>query len=303
MVKGIPLLLVPLVLTGLTTTDSLDDNLTGREEKNLTFRLDQKVSGNGFFTAYKHALMPDELGTPGTLFNGVEYSSRAHSSGRLDSDLQIYAESSYLNESYISVEYDEDGEPYEDLEESNSAIEIKEDSKMAYSVITMPAASPYYSLRPQVLSSLLKDEIHLKNRDGLNSINHKVEEARGIEKTIDARADPDINSLRVEEDLIDGRAHFRVLQLAGIPVDEADDESEEKAIPGTAMRDWKKPLIELDEDYIGTFHIKKNMSLESSSEEEEIEEGWLPCCFNGYLDMTLPDRPYWQAHGVFDYTY
>lgn len=302
MVNGISLLLISLVLTGLAVAESPDDNLTGREEKNLTFRLDQRVSGNGFFATYKHALMPDELGTPGALLNGVEFSSRAHSSGRLDLDLQIYAENSYLNESYISVEYDEDGEPYEDLEESNSAVKIKEDSKMTYSPVTMPAASPYYSLHPQVLRSLLKDEIYLKNRDGLNSINHKVEEAHGIEKKIEARADPDVNSLKVEEDLIDGRAHFGVIQLVGIPVDEEDEDSEEEIVLGLAMKDWKKPKIELEEDYVGTFHIKKNMSLESSSEEEEKEDGWRPCCFDGYLDMNTPDRRSWQVQEVFDCT-
>ncbi len=96
----------------------------------------------------------------------------------------------------------------------------------------------------------------------------------------------DINSLRVEEDLIDGRAHFGVLQLAEIPVDEADDESKEEVVPGAAMKDWKKPTKELDEDYVGTFHINKSMCLESTSEEEEKEEVWLPCCFDGYLDIT-----------------
>ncbi len=291
-----------MILIGLPAADGLEDNLAWSEKKNLTFNMDQRISGTGFFTAYKYASMSDELGTAGSLINGVESSSRAHGSGSMDSDLQIYAESSYLNENYLNFEYDEDGEPIEDLEESNSVIEVKENNKMTYSPVTMPAASLYYSLHPLVLSSLLKEEICMKNRGGLNSINHKVDEAHGVEKTIDVRADLDINSLRVEEDLIDGRAHFGVLQLAGIPVDEAEDDSEEEAVPGLAMKDWKKPKIEVDEDYVGTFHIKKSMSLESSSSEEEIEAGWLPCCFDGYLDVTPPDRRSWQVRGVFDCT-
>jgi hypothetical protein len=98
----------------------------------------------------------------------------------VDSDLQIYAESSYLNESYLDFEYDEDGEQIEDLEESNSAIEVKEHNKATYSPITMPGVSPFYSLHRTVLNSLLKDEIYLKNRDGLNSISHRIEWAHGI---------------------------------------------------------------------------------------------------------------------------
>lgn len=247
--------------------------------------------------------MPDDLGTPGASFNGVESGSRAHGSGSVDSELQIYAENSYLNESYLDFEYDEDGEQIEDLEESNSAIEVKEHNKATYSPVTMPGVSPFYSLHRPVLNSLLKDEIHLKNRDGLNSINHRIEWAHGIDKTLDALADPDINSLKVEEDMIDGRAHFGVLQLVGIPVDEAEEDSEEEEIiPGQAMKDWKKSQIVVDEDYVGTFHIKKSISLESSSEEEEKEEGWLPCCLNGYRDMDLLYMRSWQVQGVFDCT-
>jgi hypothetical protein len=80
-------------------------------------------------------------------------------------------------------------------------------------------------------------------------------------------------NMDIEKDLIDGRAHFGVLQLQGIPVDEVQEEdSEEVQVLGLVMKAWKNPLIELDEDYLGNFYIKKNMNLTTYSEEKEKED-------------------------------
>ena len=38
------------------------------------------------------------------------------------------------------------------------------------------------------------------------------------------------------------------------------------------MKAWKKPLIELDEDYVGNCHIKKNMNLYTYSDNSEKED-------------------------------
>jgi hypothetical protein len=68
------------------------------------------------------------------------------------------------------------------------------------------------------------------------------------------------------------------------------------------MKTWKKPLIEVDEDYLGSFHITKKMEITTSSEEEEEEESWLPCCSGGYMDMNPLDRRSKNVQGVFDCT-
>jgi hypothetical protein len=125
-----------------------------------------------------------------------------------------------------------------------------------------------------------------------------------LNKVLDAQSDATNNTMNIEEDLVDGRAHFGVLQLQGIPVDEAPEEgSEEVQVLGLAMKAWKKPLIELDEDYIGNFHIKKNMNLYTYSEEEVKEDSWLPCCSGGFNDLNYEDsEAFKSARGVFDCT-
>jgi hypothetical protein len=296
----------------LQENDAAYDNPTTLEEKNLKFNFEQNVIGTGFFSAYKYAQMPEALGTEGRLFNGVEAKNKAHGSGKIDTDSNIYAESSYANKTWINGAYDEDGEEIEDEEEATSSIQIKEDSKMTYSPLVMGIGSGYYSLHPVAFNSLLKEEDWIKNRDGLNSLHHMVDHAHGLNKLLDAQSDATNNTMNIEEDLVDGRAHFGVLQLQGIPVDEepeeesADDseeESDEVQVLGYAMKNWKKPLIELDEDYIGNFHIKKKMNIYTYAEEEEKEDSWLPCCSGGFSDMNYADaKAFKSARGIFDCT-
>lgn len=301
----------------LEENNSAYDNPTTSEERSLKFNFEQSVSGTGFFNSYKYGQMPDILGTEGRLFNGIEAANKAHVSGKIDTSSNMYAESSYTNKTWINGAYDEDGEEIEDEEETTSQIQVKEDSKMTYSPLVMSIGSRYYDQYPVVFNSLLKEEDWMKNRNRLNSLNHRIDHAHGLNKVLDAQADADTNSMNIEEDLVDGRAHFGVLQLEGIPVDEEPEEEEESEVEesdeedpqdvqvlGLAMNAWKKPLIEIDEDYVGSYHIKKNMTLSTVEEEEEVEEDdWLPCCSGGFSDLNYADAEVLKsAKGIFDCT-
>ena len=55
-----------------------------------------------------------------------------------------------------------------------------------------------------------------------------VDHAHGLNKVLDAQSDATNNTMNIEEDLVDGRAHFGVLQLQGIPVDEEPEEGTKK---------------------------------------------------------------------------
>lgn len=296
-----------LLFSFITIEPAKANNLTFKEEDNLTFNLDQKISGTGYFTTYKHILMPDALGTPGRLFNGVESAGNSHGSGIINADAQIYAESYYEYEIYEDVEYDEEEEPYEELEDADSIINLNEYSNMLYSPRSIAIGSRYYAHHPIIFNSLLRDVACIKNRDGLDSINHRVEEAHSLEKAIDIQADYSSTMMKVDDNVTAGNIHIGVLQLAGIPVDEEDEESDiegEIEVLGLAMKDWKKPQIELEEDYIGTFHMIKNISLITDSWLMEEEEAWLPCCTNGWEDMLYYDQKGFgkSTRGVFDCT-
>ncbi|MDD1740215.1 MAG: hypothetical protein LUQ30_05235, partial [Methanothrix sp.] len=66
---------------------------------------------------------------------------------------------------------------------------------------------------------------------------------------------------------------------------------------------WKDPAIEIDEDYWGTYHIEKNMTLEVPYHIVCKKDDWLPCCFSGFDDMNPLDKKVFKsATGVFDCT-
>ncbi|MFB3763967.1 MAG: hypothetical protein ACE14P_01825 [Methanotrichaceae archaeon] len=310
MKKGIILLLIfTLIAMDNADADSQDDSIayenpTTLDEAKLVFNMEQSVSGTGFFSMYKYSLMPDALGTEGRLFNGVEAKHSAHGSGSIDKDSKMYAESSYTNKSWIGGALDEDGEVILDEEETTSIVQIKEDGRETYSPTAMGIGTGYYNFHSVSFDSLLKEDDWIKNRNGLNSLHHSIDNAHGLDIALDAQSDNTYNIMSVDEDLINGRAHFGALQLAAIPVDEVSEESDSEEPPalGAAMKAWMKPSMELDEDYVGTFHIMKNMTLYTYSEEKEKEEDWLPCCSGGWDDMPYYDRISYgkSARGVFD---
>jgi hypothetical protein len=59
----------------------------------------------------------------------------------------------------------------------------------------------------------------------------------------------------------------------------------------------------VDEDYLGTYNMKKNMSQTFNWKWTRERDDWLPCCSGGFADMNFEDqRPFKSAKGVFDCT-
>ncbi|MFB3765341.1 MAG: hypothetical protein ACE14P_08855 [Methanotrichaceae archaeon] len=299
-------------IIGMITVGYADDsNILFKEDKDLTLKYDQKASGIGFFSAYKYAFMPDALGPERKLFNGVETKSKAHGSGTIDIDSNMFAESYYLYEYYNDEIFDE--EPFDELEDADSIIQLKENGKMTYSPVSIAIDSRYYNLHPVTLNSLLKDDAWVKNRDNLNSMNYLAEGAHKLDRMLDIQSNYAHITMNVDEKLTDGKSHFGVLAFAEVPVEKIpyEDDLEEEMFPlGTAMKEWQKPLAVVDEDYIGTFQIRKNMTLETQYDDIiKREEGWLPCCGSyegnwGWYDMNATDKKSFGAStkGVFDCT-
>ncbi len=322
------MLLALLAFIGYATSSSESinvpyENPSAIEERNLTFDMQQSVKGTGFFAAYRHSSMPDELGTEGLLCNGVEAKSNAHGSGTIDSGSFMYSESSYLNRSWINGAYDEDGEIIEDLEETTSIVEINEDQKMTYSPYILSVGRGYYQDHALSFDSLLSENIWIKNRDGLNFINNRVQSARRLDMLLYASSDAVNTSMDLDEYMIDGRAHFAAWQASEIPEDEEmEDEGEdmegegneaegneaeaeavdEASVLGLAMKNWHSPLFVLDEDYAGTYSIKKNLTLYNYEIEEMKDDAWLPCCNSGFSGMNAMDNAGRSVQGIFDCT-
>ena len=224
-----------LILVGMSSAGSESDKVPYEdpstiEKKNLTFDMQQSVSGTGFFATYRHSSMPDAIGEEGLLYNGVEAKNNAHGSGEIDANSLIYAESSYNNRTWVNGAYDKDGEIIEDDEEATSIIEIDEDHKMTYGSLALPIGSRYYATHAIVFNSRLFENTWIKNRDGLNFINNRIEGAKGLNIILDASSDGFNTTMKLDEDMTQGKAHFAALQTVGIPRDEVSDEGSDRGI-------------------------------------------------------------------------
>lgn len=66
----------------------------------------------------------------------------------------------------------------------------------------------------------------------------------------------------------------------------------------------KSARVLIDENYLGTFSLMKNMALSDRRFRNAHDEGWLPCCSGGWSTMDIDDRRGHgsSANGIFDCT-
>ena len=251
--------------------------------RNITFDFEQSVQGSGYFMTYRYIQLP----SPGTDQKGPMYKDYAHGSGTIDNEMIISAD---------IIDYVRDVGCYLEWE-AYSCIIAREDNSMVYSPMTMSYGNGYYARNPIRYDSLLKEKTYIKNYRPVTMMHHQVEYAKAVDKEIDVivkdkqyfYGDPiyqgvGYTSMNITEDVTDGYVHIGVLQ--GQPNSMYDTGYQ---IPSTTA--WRNPMIEIDENYIGTFTINKKMALDVPYKYVVEEKDWLSCCFGGCDTMT-PCGPY-----------
>jgi hypothetical protein len=301
--KAMKTALVALVLVALTSCSSAQINgiglttpgYNGYEERNTTFDFEQSVQGNGYFMTYMYAKS-----------GNLAFKNYAHGSGSINNEATLTYQ--YWNKSTHNVYSD-----YNDW--SQNCIQFKEDTAMVYAPMRIAVGNGYYAANPLDYSSLLKERTEAKNYRSGTSMLHEVEYAHALDKELDVNLkekynytyDPELvgigyTQMRVVEDVTDGKAHIGVLQAnenfpTMLPSENllANTQVTRSAI--------QNPAIEIDEDYWGTYHIEKNMTLEVPYYLKLTRDDWLPCCFGGFDSMNYIDKKAFKsATGVFDCT-
>ena len=248
----------------------------GTRSANITFDFDQSVQGSGYFMTYRYI----QLDSPWTDQKGPMYKDYAHGSGTIDNEMTLCAE---------EIAYTRPDGCYREWE-AYSCISAREDNSMVYSPMTMSYGNGYYARNPIRYDSLLKEKTLIKNYRPATMMHHQVEYAKAIDKEIDvivkdkdyAYEDPvyqgvGYTSMKINEDITDGMVDIGVLQ------GEPDDmNSTGYLLPRNSA--WRNPMIEIDEHYVGTFHIEKNMSIDVPYKHEWIPKDWLSCCIVGCGD-------------------
>jgi hypothetical protein len=267
-------------------------------DSNISFNFDQSVQGSGYFMTYRYI----QLHTPDTSYlisgqKGPMYKDYAHGSGTIDNEITICAEEVYTKNKVAGCYYET---------EAYSCISAREDNAMVYSPMTMSIGNGYYARNPIRYDSLLKEKTEIKNYRPVTSMHHQVEYAKAVDKEIDVIVkdkqytyeDPvyqgvGYTSMKINEDVTDGMVHIGVLQ------GEPNDMSKNGYIPPETSA-WRNPMVEIDEDYVGTFHIEKNMSLDVPYKKVVPEKDWLSCCIVGCegIEKCGPYNPCEECMGL-----
>lgn len=269
------------------------------EVKNTTFNFEQSVQGNGYFMTYMYAKA-----------GNVAFKNYAHGSGSINNEAVLTYQ--HLNKSTRNAYAD-----YNDYD--LNCIQFKEDNAMVYAPMRIAVGTGYYAANPLDYSSLLKERTELKNYRAGTSMLHEVEYAHALDKELELTGkevfnytyDPEkvgngFSQMKINEDVTDGKAHIGVLQANN---DLSNWLGGSVLGPGTSSVPFlksalKNPSIDIDEDYWGTYHIEKNMTIEVPYYLSQKKDDWLPCCFGGFADMAYYDRErtFKSAKGIFDCT-
>lgn len=266
-------------------------------ETNTTFNFEQSVQGNGYFMTYLYAKA-----------GNLAIKNYAHGSGSIDNEATLVTQQ--LNRS--THPYDADWNDFD-----QNCIQFKEDNAMVYAPMRIAVGNGYYAANPLDYSSLLKEKTWVKNYRAATSMHHEVEYAHALDKELEIVAKEKLNytydpvwegvgytQMKINEDVTDGKAHIGVLQGSQVNSAVFPVGSNVMSPFDTIQSAWRNPAIEIDEDYWGTYHIEKNMTLEVPYKRIVTLEDWLPCCFGGWNDMRYYDKKYYGAStkGVFDCT-
>jgi hypothetical protein len=197
---------------------------------------------------------------------------------------------------------------------NSSSIKLNESRKISQAPIVMNIGNGYYSSRPISYNSQAGSEIWIKDAGATTSaasMHHEVNYAHGIYGEIVLSGQESSyyqdgyysqNSaaiqMKINEDVTDGSVHIGVLQ--------GNSNSSEGAGAGESsdplMNAWKNPSLELGEDYIGTYHIEKNMTITTSQSDAWRGDYWLDCC-GGYFNSEYYPLRLISADEVFNYRF
>jgi hypothetical protein len=270
------------------------------EERNTTFNFEQSVQGNGYFMTYIYAKS-----------GNIAMKNYAHGSGSLNSEALLTYQQLDQKRRDASTDYNDFAQ---------NCIQFKEDVAMVYAPMRIAVGTGYYAANPLDYSSLLKEKTWVKNYRAGTSMHHEVEYAHALDKVLDLTVKEKFNhtydpewvgvgytQMKIVEDVTDGKAHIGVLQANEnfAPQINSVLDVVDSQVAGMKNSAWRNPAIEIDEDYWGTYHIEKNMTLEVPYHLIQKGEDWLPCCFGGYLTIPatyMGDSKLKGAKGVFDCT-
>ena len=190
---------------------------------------------------------------------------------------------------------------------NNSSIRFASHSGMIKAPVSLSVGSGYYSDHPISYDSGMGSRTQLVDTRLGTSLLHEIDSAHKIEGAAEFSAadssyswdDSNFQSIasthmKIDENVTDGKVHIGVLKANTQPEGSMGKERE-----NPQANAWKHPSIEIEEDYIGTYHIYKNITIGNSYGKENINESWLNCCA-GNFEIYRHEPAFISADQVFN---
>ncbi|MGB4652562.1 MAG: hypothetical protein ACOX84_05435 [Methanothrix sp.] len=266
----------------------------GREAIKYKHEMTDDVTGQGFAVEYK------SVNT-----NNLSLLEYYHGSGTADMADVLNSEQKTTGGSYRVLDYDGTMKTVE--KGANSIVTYTRQYDNIQSPTTFAYGTGWYAANPIHYNSLIKDKTVAKSYQEAASMHRQVEYAHALKGDIavdinctgptDKADGKGILSMRIDDDITQGTLHIGELLLS--PKVSPKETSKAKTKPNTF-----DPIIEVQNDYIGDFHVQKTMKLEITKGKESSQVDWLPCCMGGFFDLPSFnfDAQYASWKGIFDCT-
>jgi hypothetical protein len=175
---------------------------------------------------------------------------------------------------------------------NNSAIFFVSENKISSAPVDLTPGNGYYSSHPFAIGGGIGSRTELSNANSATSMSHEVSFAQDLsgkrEYSATSRSmqsgyeniDHATTQMQIDETVTSGKVQIGVLS-------------------GSDGHAWKNPAIEIEEEYIGTYHIAKNFAINNSYSKKRAFDGWLNCCGGSY-DIYPPKQVLLSADDVFN---
>ncbi len=190
--------------------------------------------------------------------------------------------------------------PVVDSSYSNSAIHLQmlTQSNSSDSPQRINAGNGYYSSNPIALYSPISSRTEVLSKgSSAASLHHSIQSAHEIsgssEYTVSESSYRGEDStwtsstslgMRIDETVTEGKVNIGAFQA-----DQSSQDGMDQVAGSLASNPWKNPALEMEEEYIGTFHISRNMTINSNNIIRGGDYGWLGYD-SPYLSF-IPSKP------------
>jgi opacity protein-like surface antigen len=195
---------------------------------------------------------------------------------------------------------------------NSSSIRFEDQKNITGAPVSVSVGSGYYATHPITYNSGIGSQTQMVDTGSATSLRHEVDLAHGVSGATEFvvssssydQCAPEYSGsgsiasaqMKIDENVTEGSVHIGVLQGSDAPGQNGRADGSNFLLSA-----WKDPSLEMDEDYLGTFHIHKNMFIDISSNLENRTDSWLNCCQGGYFSMDQQDRLFLNADKVFNY--